>query len=101
MLITRNKDKVYNLTSIAEKSQKAKQPKEKWIVTQSNSYSSLKTKSQKNPPFEFYHNVNATNSWHVISLLIIQMQIFAIDIVIHFFLQALHKTTKWNEQLRY
>lgn len=41
ILIARNKDNMYNVISVAEKGQKAKQPNEKWIVTQNNSYPSF------------------------------------------------------------
>lgn len=71
ILIARNKDNVYSVISVAEKGQQGKQPNEKWIVTQNNSYPSF--------------------IWVVSQyLLVIQMQIFTI----HFFLQLLHKTTK-------
>ena len=42
ILFARNKDKVYNVISIAEKDQKAKQPYDKCIVTHNNSYPSFK-----------------------------------------------------------
>jgi len=55
ILITGNKDKVYNVISAAQKGQTTQQLNEKWVVFQSNSYPSLKK------PFEFY-NINATYS---------------------------------------
>lgn len=56
-------EKVWNLTSVLRKGQKAKKPSDKWIVTQSNnSYPPY-----KKSPFEFYHNINVICGLHAVN----------------------------------